>query len=67
MAKKEKNIKEQWAVVLYPADKLVSVCYITEVNEDDERIELISQHLEVNDAIEEQRNYAKENKLNPQY
>lgn len=55
-----------WAVVKY-TDGLISVCHSSDVNQEDERIEIISEHDELEEAIQAQRQYAEEKKLKPQY
>lgn len=65
--KEKSKFKDVWTVVHYVDDDLASVCHLSEVNEDDERIKKISEHKEIDDAISAQIKYAKSKKITAQY
>ena len=62
MAKK-KNIQNEWSVVEY-TDGLCGICHTSEVNEEDERIKIISQHKDIESASKAAEAHAKKKKLN---
>jgi hypothetical protein len=62
MAKSKKSTND-WAVIEY-TDGVCGVCHTSEVNENDERVKIISEHNDVNEAAKKAEAHSKKKKLN---
>lgn len=58
----KKTLTEKWAVIEY-TDGLCACCHISDVNKQDERVELVSEHNTLEEAQKARDAYGKKNKL----